>query len=95
MELNTKTHDITQRIDRSLKNKTGIPEEDYNRLIYLISRYRKHSDMLSREIQDYKEMLDFAINKTKKKEIRDIDNIIKALLGKSEKIREVADRLLK
>jgi len=92
MELNIKTHDITQRADRSLKTKHQIVDNDLERLDYLISRYKKHSQKLSKEIQEYKEMWEHAIEKGKAVEL---DQTIADLLKKSASIRDIADKLLK
>jgi hypothetical protein len=51
MELNVKVHDITQRADKSLNEKSIINKTDYERLDYLISRYKKHSKNLSKEVK--------------------------------------------
>lgn len=97
MELNIKTHDITQRADKSLKERGIINKDNYERLDYLISRYKKHSERLSKEIQEYKEMWDSALEKTKKGELNRnrTDEVVEHLLKKSEKIRALADKLLK
>jgi len=92
MELNTKTHDITQRADRFLRKKQQIYSNDIERLDYLISRYKKHSSVISNEIFEYKEMWNYAIEKGKKSEV---DMTINKLLKKSENIRELADDLLR
>ena len=92
MELNVKVHDITKRADRNLTKQYRISTSDYERLDYLISRFKKHSKQLSKEIQEYKEMWDSTTEKGKDMEL---DKVKKNLIDKSEKIRELADKLLK
>lgn len=96
MELNIKTHDITKRADKSFTTKRVIYENDYNRLDYLISRFRKHSIKLSNELQEYKSMWEEPIETGKKRKLgeRKIKEIEKRLLQKSERIRDLADKLL-
>lgn len=101
MELNIKAHDITKRADKSLRGSRLIDIKDYNRLDYLISRFRKHSKKLSNEIQQYKDIWEKIAKKSKrqklsKTECTRIENRIeKKLLERSENIRERADKLLK
>lgn len=97
MELNVKTHDITKRADKSLKSRAIMDSNDYNRLDYLISRYKKHSRKLSKEIDGYRQSWEETMekNKTGKTSKAETDEIIEKLLSKSEKIRELADELLK
>lgn len=97
MELNVKTHDITKRADKSLKRRTIMDNQDYDRLDYLISRYRKHSKKLSDEIDSYRQLWEKTIeeNKTQKVSEKRASLITEELLGQSEKIRELADQLLK
>lgn len=97
MELNIKTHDITKRADKSLKKRQIMDSGDYDRLDYLISRYKKHSGNLSNQIDAYKQLWEETIekNKTGKLGERKTKKVIKDLLEKSEIIREHADKLLK
>lgn len=97
MELNIKTHDITKRADKSLGNREVMDNRDYNRLDYLISRYKKHSIKLSNEIETYKQLWTEAMEKNKSKKVskETTDKIIEILLKKSEIIRELVDNLLK
>jgi len=97
MELNIKTHDITKRTDKSLTTERVLYEKDYDRLDYLISRFRKHSNKLSDEIQKYKELWESTIEKGRNGKIneKDIGIIIKNMTDQSKLIRELADKLLK
>lgn len=97
MELNIKTHDITQRADKSVKETKIMDLKDFERLDYLISRYKKHSVDLSVKLQEYKDLWNFAIEKSKKKELNEkkVRKITNEILDKSATIRELADKLLK
>lgn len=97
MELNIKTHDITKRADKSLKRMAIMDSNDYDRLDYLISRYKKHSKKLSEEIDSYRQLWEETMEKNKigKMAKKKTDEIIEKLLNKSDKIRELADELLK
>ena len=97
MELNIKVHDITKRADRSVKRKAIIDTKDYERLDYLISRYKKHDDTLSIKIDNYRKLWEKTIeeNKLGKIDGKKLKLRISNLLKESEKIRELADKLLK
>ena len=97
MELNVKTHDITKRADKSLKRRAIMNSKDFDRLDYLISRYRKHSIVLSDEIDNYRQLWEKVMgeNKTGKMSEKEAELAIKKLISKSEKIRGHADKLLK
>lgn len=97
MELNVKTHDITKRADKSLKNRKIMDSGDYDRLDYLISRYKKHSIKLSNEIENYRQLWEEAMeeNKSETMNKEKTDKVIEVLLKKSDVIRELADKLLK
>lgn len=91
MELNIKTHDITQRADRTLQENRTIAKNDWDRLDYLISRYKKHSKNISSELQDYKDTWQYAMNNS---ESISLDEYERELLKRSKKIRDNADKLL-
>lgn len=97
MELNTKLHDITRRADRTMVEENIIAADDYKRLAFLISRFKKHSVKLSQAIGEYKELWDKAVSKTHARQLSDrsLKNIQKVILAKSDDIREMADKLLK
>lgn len=96
MELNIKAHDITKRADNSLTSKRVLYKKDYDRLDYLISRFRKHSKILSNEIREYKKLWESATGKSKNGKVskKRMNEIEKGFLNKSEIIRELADKLL-
>lgn len=96
MELNIKTHDITKRADKSLKHMEIMAIKDFDRLDYLISRYKKHSVKLSDKIDSYRQLWDKLIeeNKVGKMNKKVANSFNKDLLKKSEEIRELADKLL-
>jgi len=97
MELNKKIHDITTKSDKILIEKHVFYIGDYDRLDYLISRFRKHSVKLSEEVKKYKELWDAAVEKSKKREPsnREYKATEKIILNKSKKIRQMADDLLR
>ncbi|OGD09344.1 hypothetical protein A2397_04940 [Candidatus Amesbacteria bacterium RIFOXYB1_FULL_44_23] len=97
MELNVKAHDITDRADKSLTTKNSINESDLDRLDYLISRFKKHSENLSLEIKKYKDLWEQAIEKGRKVSFKEgeVVEFKKQLIKQSGKIRDMADRLLK
>lgn len=90
MDLNVKTHDITVRADNLLVKGLAIDKKEYNRLDYLISRYKKHDENLPQEILSYKKLWEVVMK----------NNLIlkaceKDLFEKSKHIRDAADKLLK
>lgn len=97
MELNIKAHDITKRADKTLHDSHTISQRDYDRLDYLISRFRKHNPKLSNEIQSYKNLWDKAVKKSKKGNLskRSSRSFERSILSISESIRKQADDLLK
>lgn len=89
MDLNVKTHDITRRAEEAIKNGKIDEDKDYDRLKFLISRYKKHSPKLSTEIEDYKLLWEKAMEKTNNQ--KEIDSFCE----RSEAIRGLSDSLLK
>ncbi len=95
MELNIKTHDITKRAEKSMKYRT-LYDKDFDRLDYLISRFKKHSIILSNEIQEYKKLWELVTRKEKGKKLskKSTDEMIVKITKKGEVIRDLADKLL-
>lgn len=97
MELNRKTHDITNKIDKSLSETRKIVNTEYERLKFLETRYKKHSPTLSKKISEYKKLWDDAIQKNRKGESSEDYSILveEKLLKMSSEIRDFSDKLLK
>ena len=97
-ELNVKLHDITRRADTSLNEDNQLMEPDYKRLIFLISRFKKHSRKLSDEILSYKDLWDRAVGYNGKKRVKGVTAMRRfkvEFLAKSEIVRDMADKLLR
>lgn len=92
MELNTKTHDITTRMDKSLVERNVIDVKDYDRLDYLITRYKKHSRCLSEQLNDYRELCKPFLDNKSAGGTRTVG--LDVLKSRSENIRDSSDRLL-
>lgn len=92
MELNVKTHDITRRAEVALRDGKITEDKDYDRLKFLVSRYKKHSPKLSCAIEAYSLLWGKAIerNNSHKMTKKEIDDFCE----RSEVIRELADTLL-
>ncbi len=91
MDLGVKIHDITTRADNSLEKHQNLSQKDFARLDFLISRYRKHNESLSKEVRYYKYLWE-ETNKFG----TDVPYLYREkFVNQSVVIRDMADALLK